>query len=208
MKIIILGAGGNSKVILDIILARKLILKEDLEILGFLDDDINKKEIKGYPILGMIDDIVKYKNDSNVSVIDGIGSNVVRKKIYDKYKGIKWQSVIHPSAIIGSGVEIKEGTVVMPGAIINADSKIGKKTIINTGAIVEHDNRIGDFVHLASGVTTAGNVTVGDVTMLGTGTKVIQGIKIGENTMIGAGAVVVSDIPHNVTAIGIPAKAI
>jgi acetyltransferase-like isoleucine patch superfamily enzyme len=43
--------------------------------------------------------------------------------------------------------------------------------------------------------------------MLGVGSVVRDGIVIGEQSVIGAGAVVVSDLPDNVTAYGVPAKA-
>ncbi|MEA4986600.1 MAG: acetyltransferase [Anaerovorax sp.] len=207
-KLIIVGAGGNSKVILDSIFTRKQILSEDLEILGFLDDDNTKKEIKGYPVLGPISLIIDYIGQSNLAFVDGIGANSIRKLLYEKYSNVSWYTLVHPSAILGSGVVLGEGTIVMPGVIINVDTKVGKKALINTGAILEHDNKISDFTHIASGVTTAGNVHIGELTMLGTGTKVIQGIHIGENTMVGAGATVISDIPSHCTAVGVPARVI
>lgn len=207
-KLIIVGAGGNSKVILDAICERKRLLNEGLEILGFLDDSDSKEEVKGYPVLGKVSGIKTYEEQEDVAFVDAIGSNFVRKSLYEQYSGARWYTVIHPSAIVGSGVRIGEGAVIMPGAVINADACIGKKALINTGAIVEHDNCIGDFVHLASGVTTAGNVQVGESAMLGTGAKVIQGLSIGARTVIGAGAVVISDIPEDCTAVGVPAKVI
>lgn len=205
-KLIIIGAGGNSKVILDSVHARRQQLNEELEIVGFLDDDVTKKWVKQYPVLGGVSKIETYSLYPEVAFIDGIGSNSVRKLLYDTYIDVKWYTLIHPSAIIGSGVTIGAGTVIMPGVIINTDTQIGKKSLINTGAIIEHDNVIGNFTHIASGTATAGAVEIGELTMLGTGTKVIQGISIGRNTMVGAGAVVVSHIPSNCTAVGVPAR--
>lgn len=207
-KLIIIGAGGNSKVILDILKARRKQLFEDIQLLGFLDDNINSIPPENFPLLGSLKKLNDYIHNNEVTVINGIGSNAVRKSVYEAYKNINWYTAIHPSAIISSNVIIGDGAVVMPGAIINSGASIGKLALINTGAIVEHDNNIGDFTHLASGVTTAGNVTVGELTMLGTGSKVIQGITIGTNTMIGAGAIVINDIPSDCTAVGTPAKVI
>ncbi len=205
-KIIILGAGGNSKVIIDILLSSSEYLNKELLIEGILDDDRSKKELMGYPVLGNTELIQELKKDQEVCFINGVGNNFTREKIYSQYEGIKWYTAIHPSVIIGTGVEIGEGTVIMPGAIVNVDSRIGKNVIINTGVIIEHDNIIDDFSHLASGTTTAGNVRVGKCTMLGTGTKVIQGISIGDYTMVGAGAVVIRDISDHCKAMGVPAK--
>lgn len=204
-KIIIIGAGGNSKVIIDLIHSR-IQSGEKLQIMGILDDDEDKTELMGYSSLGTVKSMVKYYGSSDIYFINGIGNNEIRKEVFENHNQAQYYTAIHPSALIGSGVVIGAGSVVMPGAIINADSNIGKQVLINTGAIIEHDNIIGDFVHVASGVTTAGNVKIGETSMLGTGAKVIQGLKIGKNTMIGAGAVVISDIPDDCTAVGVPAR--
>jgi acetyltransferase EpsM len=207
-KLIIIGAGGNSKVIIDTIQERIHSLGEEIEIIGILDDNTEKRTLNGYSVIGSINFINSLRDDDAMYFVNGIGDNYSRKKIYEQYNNLKYYSVIHPSAIIGQGITIGDGTIIMPGVIINTDSKIGKQALINTGTIIEHDNVIGDFTHLASGTTTAGNVTVGDCSMLGTGTKVIQGLSIGSNTMIGAGSVVIHDIPDNSTAVGVPAKVI
>lgn len=207
-KIIIIGAGGNSKVIIDIILER-IGAGEDIQILGILDDDATKKELQGYPVLGPVASIADYLNDKYIWFVNGIGKNEVRKALFQKYGDtVQYDTAIHPSAIIGSGVVLDAGSVVMPGAIINSGTKIGKQVIVNTGAILEHDNIVGDFAHIASGTVTAGNVQVGECSMLGTGTRVIQGIRIGSYVMIGAGAAVIRDISDNCTAVGVPAKTI
>lgn len=207
-KIIIIGAGGNSKVIIDILL--DLIKSgEEIQIIGILDDDASKKELQGVPVLGPVASMQEHIKDKQKWFMNGIGNNEIRKTIYQAYGGeIQYFTAIHPSTIIGSDVTIGAGSAVMPGAIINSGTKIGKQVIINTGAILEHDNTIGDFVHIASGAVTAGNVKVGECSMLGTGTRVIQGIKIGSNVMIGAGAAVVRDINDDCTAVGVPAKII
>lgn len=207
-RIIIIGAGGNSKVIIDTVLER-IKDGEDIQILGILDDDDYKKELQGFPVIGPVENISKYEKDEDLWFINGIGSNEVRRSICLKYGDtLQYDTAVHPTAIIGSDVTIGPGSVVMAGAIINAGTRIGKQVIINTGAILEHDNIIGDFVHIASGAVTAGNVRIGECSMLGTGTKVIQGVKIGSNVMIGAGAAVIDDIRDNSTAVGVPAKII
>lgn len=206
-RIIIIGTGGNAKVVLDAVLCR-IRSGEELSIEGFLDDNDDRKSVRSYPILGTLQRVDNYCVEKDIRFVNAVGNNLARKRIFERYPDVDYDSVIHPSVQIGTGVVIGEGSVVMAGAIINADSSIGKQTLINTGAIIEHDNRIGDFVHVASGAATAGNVRIGSGSMLGTGAKVIQGISIGNNTMIGAGAVVISDIPDDCTAVGVPARII
>ena len=205
MKIIIIGAGGNSGVIADIIQKRNETSGAPDEILGFLDDDVSKKSFKGLPVLGTVEAARNYENDPEIYFINGIGDNIIRKTIAEKYSRLKYCTLIHPTAIIAGDVQIGEGCAVMPGAIINTGTRLGKGVIINTGAIIEHDNIIGDYVHIASGVTTAGGVSIGELTMLGTGTKVIQNIAIGKNVLAGAGSVIIRDVADSCTVAGVPA---
>ena len=51
-------------------------------------------------------------------------------------------------------------------------------------------------------------ITIADNVWLGGGVIVCPGVTIGENTVVGAGAVVVKNLPPNVLAVGIPARAI
>ncbi|MDO4924971.1 MAG: acetyltransferase [Turicibacter sp.] len=204
-EIILLGAGGHAAVIIDILKAQ-IAKGEKIKIKGLLDDS-NKTECVGYPILGSTLEANDF-NEENTYFIIAIGSNEIRYKLSEKYSYLKFFTAIHPSAIIGSQVEIGDGTVVMPNVVINANSKVGQHVIINTGAIVEHDNLIGDYVHLSPNATLCGTVRVKPLTHIGAGSTVIQGKMIGRQSMIGAGATVITDIPDQVVAVGTPAKVI
>lgn len=195
-KIIIIGAGGHSKVIADI------VLKNNMKLLGFLDDNIDGY-LLGYQILGKVKDILKFSNEA--AFIVGIGDNHIRKEITKTY-GVQWYTAIHPSACIGEYVSIDEGTVIMANATINTGTTIGKHCIINTGAIIEHDNILEDYVHVSPGTCLGGTVRVGKYSHIGIGAVVKNNISIIENCIVGAGAVVVKDINDKGTYIGRPAK--
>jgi sugar O-acyltransferase (sialic acid O-acetyltransferase NeuD family) len=204
--IIILGAGGHAKVLIDTLKLRSI------EILGLLDSDLSKnnKDLMGISVIGSDQDITTFPA-STYSLVNGIGSVKVdgkRKKIFEYYKlsGYFFERVIHPSAIISSNAVLLEGAQVLAGVIIQCGTQIGINSIINTGAIIDHDCCIGDHVHISPGVVLSGGVIVGSNTHIGTGATVIQGIKIGCNSMIAAGAVVVKDVEDNVTVRGVPAR--
>lgn len=207
--IVIIGAGGHAKVILDILLKRKELLNEKINILGFLDDNfknLDKKEIFGFPILGNISLIEKLKEESYFVI--AIGDNLTRKKISQKYQTIKLLNIIHPSSIIGINVQIGKGTVVMANTTINSFTIIKENVIINTGAIIEHDNVIESYVHISPGVILCGGVKVEENSWIGAGSIIKPNIKIGKNVIIGAGTVVIGDIEDNCTVVGNPAKVI
>src|SRR4051812_30111982 len=204
MKLAIIGQGGHSKVIQDIILVTK-----GIEIIGYFDDKYENsyfnQEIYYGPILSakkMLDSFEEIK------FIIAIGNNRVRKMIVEKLNLLDqyYAALVHPSAIISTSANIGFGSVIMANAVVNADADIGKHAVINTGSIIEHDNKIGDFAHISPNATLTGNVTIEEGVHIGAGSTIIPQITVGSWTMIGAGATVTSNIPSECTAVGTPAK--
>lgn len=195
-KVILLGAGGHSKVIIDMLQLR------DINDIVVLDDYVKNCSIMGFKVYGSIDEYIKFPD---YNAIIAIGDNEVRKRIYNRIN-IKYYTCVHPAAVISKNATIGEGSVVMANAVVNVDSKIGKQCIINTGAIIEHENSIGDFVHVSPGVRLGGNVMIGKNSWIGIGATIKNNIKICENVIIGAGATVVEDINKPGVYVGSPAR--
>lgn len=198
-EVIIIGASGHGKVIADI------VLKIGDTIVGFLDDNpcLPEKFI-GFPVLGKIDNYIKYKR---YLFVIAIGDAAIREKIADRMQDINWYTAIHPTAVISNiDVVIGVGTVVMANVVINSGTTIGRHCIINSGAIVEHDNYIEDFVHISVGVKLAGTVHIGKGTWIGVGVSVCNNLNICGNCMVGAGATLIHDINEVGTYVGTPAK--
>lgn len=209
-NIVIIGSGGHAKVIADIILKRKEILKEELNIVGFLDDNFQNleyREVFNIPILGNVSLIEEFKNKDYEYII-AIGNNSVRKKIADKYLNLIYYTAIHPTAVIGNEVTIEAGTVIMANAVVNSYSKIGKHCILNTSCIVEHDNKIEDYVHISVSAKTGGTVKIGKNTWIGISATIKNNVSICDNCSIGAGGVVIKDIKEKGTYIGVPVEKI
>lgn len=198
-KIVIVGASGHGKVVADI------VRKSGDVVEGFLDDNKTIPEyFSGSPVLGRVYDYKKY---ANCEFIVAIGNSIIRKKIAEKLKDVKWYTAIHPSAEIADiEVEISEGTVIMANAVVNPGSRIGKHCIINSGAIVEHDNCIGDYTHISVGAKLAGTVNVGQNTWIGIGAIVSNNLSICDECFIGAGGVVIKNIEEAGTYAGVPVR--
>ncbi|PWA12646.1 acetyltransferase [Pueribacillus theae] len=203
-KVILIGAGGHSKVIQD-----SLNQMRDLELYAILDDAF-RQTIEKDGIMYAPTDFLNTINRSDYKFCLAIGSNSVRKKLFGTLNIplTRYLSVIHPHATISPSARIGHGTVVMAGVVINADATIGNHCIINTGSVVEHDNRVGDFAHISPNATLAGSVAVLEGAHVGAGATVIQGMRIGSWSTIGAGAVVVKNVESNVIAAGVPAQVI
>ena len=79
---------------------------------------------------------------------------------------------------------------------------------LNLDSTVGHDAVIEDYVTVSPGVHVSGNVTLKEGSFIGTGANLIEGKTVGAWSVVGAGSAVISDIAPNVTAVGIPAKAV
>lgn len=193
-KIVLVGGSGHCKVIIDAIISAG---KYDIE--GIVDLNLNAGEkVLGVSVIGK-DDILPelFKKGIKKAFISvgSVGDCALRKGLYEKITQIGFDTpvIIHPSAVIGRGVEIKKGTFVAASATINSGTKIGRNAIINTSSSIDHDCEIGDFVHIAPGVTLSGGVKVGAETHIGIGSDVIQNTKIGRRCFVAAGSLVKYD---------------
>ena len=197
MNIIIIGAGGHSKVIIDII--REL---GNYSIVGIYDDN-KTGYFSGIKIIGKIAEIDNKKNEY---FIIGIGNDKIRKNIAEEYNQLKWATLIHPKTIIAKTAIIKEGSVVCAGAIIQTEVEVGKHCIINTNCSIDHESTIGDYCSICPSSTICGQVKVGESSFIGANSTIIQIIEIGKECIIGAGSVVIRNIPNNSKAVGNPAR--
>ena len=201
-NIIIIGAGGHTKNITDV------IIKSRENIVGYLDD--NKPigcSVLSYPVIGTTDDSSKYLN---CEFIIAIGDNYTREKMSNnmlkKYPNLRFYTAIHPKAILGTDIKIGGGTNVMAGAIINASTKIGRHCIIGAGSIIAHDCILDDFVQISPNATLCGGVKIGKSSHIGASATIKQYIEICENSIIGIGAAVVKSITESGVYVGVPAK--
>lgn len=113
-------------------------------------------------------------------------------RIHSQFWRFWTQIEIHPGAKIASGVFIDHGAGLV----------IGETAEIESGVMLYH------------GVTLGGtgkecgkrHPTVRKGALISAHSQVIGPIEIGENAKVGAAAVVLSDVPADVTVVGMPAK--
>jgi UDP-perosamine 4-acetyltransferase len=205
-NIVIVGAGGHAKVIIDI-----LQKSNRFNIVGATVDlkyNANSSDVLGIKIIGDDKKLpILYANGIE-NVFVAIGDNKLRAKLIQDVTNIGFNLVnaVSPYSCISDHAKLGNGIAVMAGAVINANAEIGNGVIINTGATVDHDCVLGDWCHVAPGCNLAGGVVVGNGSFLGVGTAIIPSVQIGRWSTIGAGSVVVKDIPDECLAFGSPAK--
>lgn len=170
-EVILIGAGGHGKVVLDAVLSNQ---NSDIKIIGFLDDG-DVSEIYRMKKLGNIKDFGNYK-DKKFHI--AIGNNKFREKIAKELGEENLISIIHKTAYVSSMSKIGNGTYIGAMAVINSECEIGKGCIINTGTIVEHNSYIGDYSHLSY------RVLIGSESKISSGTMIDMGRIIERNNEI------------------------
>jgi sugar O-acyltransferase (sialic acid O-acetyltransferase NeuD family) len=200
-ELFILGAGGHAKVVVETAFLcgfRPVAVYDD-------DEKLAGTNVLGVKVEGKISDLPE--NFARPAFI-AIGNNEVRRKLTRKFPLAKWQTLIHPSAVISRHFKIGDGTIICAGAVIQADARIGGQVIVNTGANIDHDCVLGDFVHVCPGGNLAGGVRIGEGCLIGIGSSIIPLKSIGAWSILGAGSVVIDDISAGSRAWGVPARII
>jgi UDP-perosamine 4-acetyltransferase len=206
MRVIVIGAGGHARVVLDI-----LDQCRGIEIYGLLDDDPRRHglRLQGRPVLGGTSVLERLPADGVRFGVVAVGDNARRRELCGRLRatGIELLSAaVHPSAVVSRHARLDAGTVVMPNAVVNAGARVGEGVVINTAAVVEHDCVVGDWSHVAPGARLGGAVAVGRGVLVGMGAVVLPRLTVGDGAVVGAASLVVSDVAAEVTVCGVPAR--
>ena len=205
-RVLILGAGGHGRVVLD-------ILKQAVhdEVVGFLDNnaDIHGRRVDGVPVLGAIAGLAAVAEQAGCEgVVIAIGDNGVRRGLAQQVDeaGLDLVDAIHPSAALARNVTVGKNVVIAAGVVVCAHCQIGNSVILNTGCIVDYQTMIGEGSHICPGVRIAGRVKVEPGAFIGIGATIIPKVTVGCESIVGAGAVVIEDVPALATVVGVPAR--
>ncbi|MDP9440164.1 MAG: acetyltransferase [Actinomycetota bacterium] len=197
MRIVVVGAGGHAKVVVEACLAAGWVVS------GTVDADPSRT-VFGLPHLGPPEGL---RPEPGVRAVIAVGSNAARRELGRRLNGrFEWATVVHPAATVSPRARIKEGAVVFAGAVVQADTVVGRHVILNTGCRVDHDNDLGDFCHVGPGAVLAGTVVLGEGAFVGAGAVVTPNRSLAGWCTVGAGGVVVRDTRPGLTYAGVPAK--
>ena len=205
MDVVILGAGGHGRVVLDI-----LIQARQHNPIGFLDNNekLHGRRVDGLPVIGGISKLDDLQTRGVRGAIIAIGDNGVRRGMADllDQHHLDQVNAVHPSAQIARNATIGKGVVIAAGALVCAHCQIADNAILNTGCIVDHECAIGTAAHICPGVRLAGHVLVESGAFVGIGATITQNIRVGYEAIVGAGAVVIRDVEPMTTVVGVPAR--
>ncbi len=119
-RVLILGAGGHGRVVLDI-----LLQAGDHHVVGFLDNnaEIHGRRIDGLPVLGSTQDVAEIAAKMDLGgVIVAIGDNGVRRGLARQIEaaGLELINAVHPSSALAQNVTLGRNVVVAAGVVVCA----------------------------------------------------------------------------------------
>lgn len=206
-KIILLGAGGHCRVVIEACQAN------GFEVVGILDANIAKgTSIMSVPVLG--DDSLAQNllaTGVRFMAISLVGNLELRSRLLSTYAGMGFEfpSLIYKATHLSKYAEISDkGVLVQPGTIVNAEAVVRAHATLNTGCLVEHQATVGCNSHLAPRSALLGFSSVGDRTMIGAGAIILPGVSVGDDCIVGAGSVVLQNVPSGTVVVGNPARVI
>ena len=212
IRIIVLGASGNSLCILDALEACNAFdaARPRYEIVGLLDDvpDNLGRRFLGHAVLGPLDDAPSH---AGCQFVNGISSIESFRKIpaIVARTGVpleRFESVVHPRASVSAAARVGRGSVILAGSSIAPEAGIGDHVLILQNTTVNERVRVGDHATLSAGVTVLGCAEVGANAFVGGGATLAPRIRIGASAVVGAGSVVIRDVPAGRVHAGNPAR--
>ena len=208
--LVIFGAGGLGREVL-VLLQQLNEAQPTWQLRGFYDDHApDMPTVGSLPYLGTSADLNATTEPLAVAV--AVGSSASRAAVVTRLTSaqLSFPSIVHPAVVLEpqQRVALGAGCIIQQGCILTCDISLGRFVLLNLGCTVGHDAELADFCSLMPHANVSGAARLGSSVYLGTNATVIQGVQVGEHTVVGAGAVVVRDLPANVTAVGVPARAI
>ncbi len=196
-QILLYGAGGHAKAVLEMIQAVGAF-----RVAGIVDDNpaLTGTSVLGAPVLGTRDALPSLVERGVFLAANGVGGIInieIRVKLFELLAGYGFAFPIlrHPRATVEPSALLEDGAQVFANAYVGSSAVLHEKCMVNTGAIVSHDCEIGRYTHIAPGCLLAGHVHVGERALVGMGVTTTIGLKIGDGARVGNGAVLLADVP-------------
>lgn len=176
-------------------------------LLGFLDDNPNAlAEFSHYPpLLGRPE---TYGTLGRPLAVCAVANSGTREELVTRLDalGARWATLIHPTAAIGMGTQIGEGSILCRQAMVTVDATIGRHVQLNVNSAVGHDARLGDFCTLAGFVDICGRVVLERGVYVATHASVLPKTVVGAWAQISAGSTARRRVRPGMTVVGVPGK--
>lgn len=178
----------------------------EYEVTAFVENlsrDRCRETLEGRPIV-WIDDAAELA--ATHLAVCGLGTT--RRRVFVEQAeslGLRFATVVHPSARVPRSSSLGDGTIVSAGAILGTRCRLGRHVFVNRGALVGHHTVVEDYASVMPGANIAGFCRIGTGAYVAIGAVVVDRTAVGAGALVGAGAVVTRDVPERTQVLGVPA---
>ncbi len=210
-ELILIGAANNFFEISEIIRAINNI-EERYKIIGVLDDDDTKHGTFMNEIL-VLGSLNRVKEFDNVQFVFGIGSSQtkhIRHKIIEKL-GIeesRFETIIHPTSIIDPSATIGNGCILHNGSFIGNNARLESFVTVAVNSAIGPFAILEAFSMITSLVVVLFGAKIGRSSFIGSNSCIAENVEIGKGSIVGAGTVISRNIPSGTFFLGNPCRMI
>ncbi|MET1087932.1 MAG: acetyltransferase [Arthrobacter sp.] len=179
------------------------------DVVGFLDDDkeMSRIELDGAPVLGTIDDAVRYTHAFFLVCVD---SGRPRQTVVERLSAMgigtdRYATLIDPTVRMPDGCRIGRGSILLQNVTLTTSVTLGAHVVAMPGVTFTHDDIVDDYATFAAGTSLGGGVRIGRAAHLGMNSSVRERTSVGAYATVGMGAAVFSNVPDGETWVGVPA---
>lgn len=213
-KILIYGGTGQA------IILKPIIEYHGSKVVAVVDDTPNLKspfnDVRIYEGRQGLDEFLNSEDTRDLGFVVAIGNDKSCKHQKARVnlsnmleeRGLKAESIIHPSAYLDKEVKIGKGVQILAGARLMARTEIGDYCIINTSANIDHESKLEIGCEVAPSSVLCGCVDMQKYSWVGANATILPKVKISPYAIVGAGAVVTKDVEMGAIVVGNPAKII
>lgn len=198
--LLVLGFGGHARSVADVALAC------GIKHLLFIEPNARAGEnFLGHVVQSDWPDAAAF---SDWRFLPASGSGTMREQQMRDALARGWRpaTLIAPTATIGAGAQVGEGSFVAQHAHVGPMAQVGTACIVNTGAAVEHEVTVGSYSHISVRSVVAGRAKVGAFCFIGAGAIIIDKMQVADGVTLGAGGVAASHLLEAGVYVGVPAR--
>lgn len=205
--LLLVAASGLAREVLALVRAHDLYY-----VIGILDDspELHGTEVNGVRVLGGVE-VAVTRPFAALLVCAGRGSarEAIVKRLADVGIGReRFATIIHPGVEVPHGSRVGAGTILLAGVVLTTAVSVGDHVVVMPNATLTHDDTLEDYATVCAGVSLGGSVTVGSGAYVGMNASVRERVRVGPGATLGMGAVLLTDLPHDETWVGVPARKI
>ena len=118
------------------------------DVVGFLDDneELSEIEVDGAPVLGTIDDAIRYAHAFLLVCVDSGGP---RQAVVERLSAMgignnRFATVIDPTVRVPEGCRIGRGSILLQNVTLTASVTLGAHVVARPGVTFTHDDVVAD----------------------------------------------------------------